>query len=224
MKAIIGGTGLESIEGFDLCTSKTPYGEVKYYRKGDILFFSRHGKSHHVPPHKVNYKGNVWAMREAGVDEAVGIFAVGSITDILKPGEFCAVEDFVDVSGRNITLFDENVKHVSMECPFDPSLQKSLAECGVPTKGIYVTTSGPRFETKAEIRMFRAMGADYVGMTLGSEATLMAEIGIAYAAVAYSINWAAGMLGGMGFISDSESRTVASDLRGIVIEMLSSRT
>ena len=141
-----------------------------------------------------------------GVDEVVGIYCVGSITDKVKMGGYGIISDYLDFSGRNITFFSESVKHTTVDNPFDKNLSKKLknalkeAEEGV----IYLTTNGPRFETKAEINAYRILGADVVGMTGGSEMTLMLEKGIKMAALCYSINWCTGVKDDFSFSEEKD--------------------
>jgi purine nucleoside phosphorylase len=172
----------------------------------------------------VNYRANIAALRSLGVDGLVGVYAVGSITDFLKPGEVAVVGDFLDFasSSRSSTLYDggeAEVRHVPMDHPFDEALRASLLASDPSLKdgGVYVTTAGPRLETKAEIRALRALGADYVGMTLGTEVVLSNEAGIPMAAVAYSINWAAGVdKDGMSFLTDDEASSLAGSIASLV--------
>jgi len=226
MKAIIGGTGLDKLLGFHSQEQavRTPYGMVTVYvgeREDEgIVFLPRHGASHAVPPHMINYRANIASLRELGVDGIVGIYAVGSITGFLKPGEAAVVSDFLDFASpsREGTFFTggtAGVKHVPMDHPFDEGLRASLLACSHSFKdgGVYVTTNGPRLETKSEIRAFRSLGADYVGMTLGTEVTLAVEADIPIAAVAYSINWASGVgNNGLMFLTDAEADILASTI------------
>lgn len=228
MKAIIGGTGLERLAGFRCKETvvHTSYGSASVCVSDDgrLAFVSRHGADHALPPHMVNYRANIAALRSLGVDGLVGVYAVGSITDFLKPGEVAVVGDFLDFasSSRSSTLYDggeAGVRHVPMDHPFDEALRASLLASDPSLKdgGVYVTTAGPRLETKAEIRALRALGADYVGMTLGTEVVLSNEAGIPMAAVAYSINWAAGVdKDGMSFLTDDEASSLAGSIASLV--------
>jgi len=206
MKAIIGGTGVDQISNF---TSErreiaTPYGLVELFvgtgEHSSLVFLPRHGSTHSVPPHLINYRANITALKELGVTTLISIYAVGSVTEALKPGEIGTLSDFVDLSGggRNHTFFtgeDRGVEHVGMDRVFDPDLSAAL-HAGDPSlqdAGVYVCTNGPRLETPAEIRMFRTLGFDVVGMTAATEVALARELGIKVASLAYSINWAAGV-------------------------------
>lgn len=212
MKAIIGGTGVDTLEGIDLERRMiaTPYGDVELFTSDRLVFLPRHGSGHSVPPHLINYRANVAALATLGVDEAIGIYAVGSVSDYLKPGEIGIVDDFVDFTGggRQHTFFtggDQGVRHCAMDAPFDQDLKERLLFLDPTLKdaGTYVCTNGPRLETKAEIRLFGQLGSDIVGMTLATEVGLLREKGIRTLALAYSINWAAGIEGAnVCFISD----------------------
>lgn len=206
MKAIIGGTGIDQISGFpsERRQIKTPYGLVEVFigtgAHASLAFLPRHGSDHSVPPHLINYRANITALKQLGVDELISIYAVGSITDALKPGEIGTLSDFVDLSGggREHTFFTggtQGLEHVGMDRVFDPGLSEALHACDASLKhaGVYVCTNGPRLETPSEIRMFKTLGFDVVGMTAATEVALAREAGIKVASLAYSINWAAGV-------------------------------
>lgn len=214
MKAIIAGTGIDRVVT-DLVRKSigTQFGQVDYYLRDDLVIIPRHGFGHEVAPARVNYKANVKALETLGVDHVIGIYAVGSITSRLSPGAFGLVEDFLDFTGRDTTFFDgvdAPLRHTGMVDTFDRTLMADFAKAAyragerdIKSGIVYVTTNGPRFETPAEIRAFRNLGADVVGMTLATEATLIHELSIPYAALAYSINWAAGLdEEGLSFLED----------------------
>lgn len=214
MKAIIAGTGIDRVVT-DLVRKSvgTQFGQVDYYLRDDLVIIPRHGFGHEVAPARVNYKANVKALETLGVDRVIGIYAVGSITSRLSPGAFGLVEDFLDFTGRDTTFFDgveAPLRHTGMVDTFDRTLMADFAKAAyragerdIKSGIVYVTTNGPRFETPAEIRAFRNLGADVVGMTLATEATLIHELSIPYAALAYSINWAAGLdEEGLSFLED----------------------
>lgn len=192
MKAIIGGTGIEQEEYFSsrMQTVKTIYGETRLAISDDIIYLPRHSEGHSVVPHMVNYKANIQALVDLGVTEVVSIYAVGSITNKLPPLCCGIVTDFIDVSGRTCTFYDHEVYHAPLEEPFDRELQEAIYPNlkGCVKDLIYIMTQGPRFETKAEIRAFRNMGADVVGQTLATEASLFMEKGIRNVAICYSVN------------------------------------
>lgn len=206
MKAIIGGTGVDRISGFpsERRVIATPYGMVELFvgtgKYSSLVFLPRHGSSHSVPPHLINYRANITALKELDVDTLISIYAVGSVTDILKPGEIGTLSDFVDFSGggREHTFFtgdEHGVEHVGMDRVFDPDLSAALHtdDTSLKDAGVYVCTNGPRLETPAEIRMFKSLGFDVVGMTAATEVALAREVGIRVASLVYSINWAAGV-------------------------------
>lgn len=219
MKAILGGTGIDQAKGFagEYKTIMTEYGEVSYMEKDGIVYLPRHMKNHSVPPHMINYKANITALKMLGVDEVISIYAVGSISDKLKPLEYGIVSDFADFSGRPMTFFDggeKGVRHISVSEPFSLPLQERYLKYGKPieTDLIYVMTNGPRLESKAEIRCFSSLGLDVVGMTLASEAVLLKEAGIENAAVCYSINLAAGLEKEVVFVSDEDIEKLSNEI------------
>ncbi|MFA6906782.1 MAG: MTAP family purine nucleoside phosphorylase, partial [Sphaerochaeta sp.] len=177
MKAIIGGTGVDALDGIPLKRTlvQTLYGEVELFVGDRLVFLPRHGSSHSLPPHLVNYRANVAALTELRVDQAIGIYAVGSISSALKPGEIGMVSDFVDFTGgsREQTFYtggESGVRHIPMDDVFDASLKERMQTLSPRLKdaGVYVCTNGPRLETKAEIRLYARLGCDVVGMTLST--------------------------------------------------------
>ncbi|HPX28664.1 MAG TPA: MTAP family purine nucleoside phosphorylase [Sphaerochaeta sp.] len=222
MKAIIGGTGFDRLEGLSLKKQfvETPYGGVELFLgQGEdegLVFLPRHGASHGVPPHRINYRAHALALKQIGVVEAIAIYAVGSIDNTLEPGEVGIVRDFVDFTGRSQehTLFDRPVTHIEVNKPFDEELKKRMLALK-PTladAGVYVTTNGPRLETKAEIAFFKRVGFSIVGMTLASEVTVLLEVGIRTLALAYSINWAAGVVEEFSFLPDSQLEVLKTEV------------
>jgi len=206
MKAIIGGTGVDSLDLFSLRQQlvQTEYGSVTLFigenEMDHLIFLPRHGSAHSLPPHLINYRANVSALAQFGVDEAIGIYAVGSISEKLGVGQVGLVSDFIDLTGgtREHTFFtggEKQVVHIPMDRIFDAELNRRLLalDRSLVDAGVYACTNGPRLETCAEIRMLSTLGADVVGMTLATEVTLLREAGIRTASLAYSINWAAGV-------------------------------
>lgn len=209
--AIIGGTGLTQLEGLtirDAMFIETPYGlpsaEVLrgVYAGREVLFLARHGHPHRIPPHEVNYRANLWALRQAGATDVLAINAVGGITDNLKTGCFCIPDQIIDyTSGRKHTLYEgelDQVTHVDFSYPYDEALRKRLiaavAACGYScnNSGVYGCTQGPRLETIAEIKRMERDGCDIVGMTGMPETVLARELGLSYACLALVVNPAAG--------------------------------
>lgn len=207
--AVIGGTGLEHL---DLPERKafeqpTPYGTVSL-ESGllggqEVVFVSRHGKEHAVPPHLVNYRANVWALHELGVKKVLATAAVGSLSDKYSLGEIVLLDQFLDFTkNRPQTFFKgetRGVLHVDMTEPYCRELQEAVFKAGRELglrlgRGVtYVCTEGPRFETPAEIRMFQQLGGGVVGMTSVPEVILAKELGMCYAALGLVTNEAAGI-------------------------------
>ncbi len=209
--AIIGGTGLTQLEGLTIRGAtfiETPYGAPSAeilrgeYAGREVLFLARHGHPHRIPPHEVNYRANLWALRQAGATHILAINAVGGITDNLKVGCFFIPDQVIDyTSGRKHTLYEgdlDHVTHVDFSYPYDDALRKRLiaavAACGYScnNNGVYGCTQGPRLETIAEIKRMERDGCDVVGMTGMPETVLAREMGLSYACLALVVNPAAG--------------------------------
>ncbi len=199
---IIGGSGIYSA-GF-LKNEKeikiyTPYGlpsdniVVGEFEGRRIAFLPRHGKGHRIPPHKINYRANIWALKTIGVKYIISVSAVGSLREDYKPGDLAVPDQFIDMTRRReLTFFDgPQVAHVSMAEPFCEFLRNKIIEVGrslgvrIHPKGTYVCIEGPRFSTKAESRVWREVfKADIIGMTLVPEVNLACEAQICYAQIA----------------------------------------
>ncbi|MCD6558915.1 MAG: S-methyl-5'-thioadenosine phosphorylase [Palaeococcus sp.] len=213
--AIIGGSGvydpklLENIREEDV---KTPYGKIKVkigeYKGEEIAFLARHGEKHSVPPHKINYRANIWGLKELGVERILSTSAVGSLNEAMKPGDFVILDQLMDfTSGRPKTFYDGEdsphekkfVAHVDFTDPYCPELRNALIRAANELKfkyhpmGTYACMDGPRFETRAEIRALKILGADVVGMTQVPEAILARELEMCYSSVAIVTNFAAGI-------------------------------
>jgi 5'-methylthioadenosine phosphorylase len=208
--AIVGGTGLDDpgvLQDGEERVVRTPYGEARVvlggYRGIRVGFLARHGRGHRVPPHRVNYRANIWALRELGLVRVLATAAVGSLNPDMKPGDFVLVDEFIDFTRRRESTFfdggEAGVVHVDFTEPYCPELRVVLARAarelgiGVHERGVYVCTEGPRFETPAEIRAFRLLGGDLVGMTNVPEVVLAREANLCYALVAMVTNFAAGI-------------------------------
>jgi len=223
--AVIGGTGCQSFlpPGVRERVVQSRYGEVLLYEDDDIVYLLRHRIGHTVPPHLINYRAHIDALRSAGVQRVVAIYAVGSITQALMPGTAGVLGQFIDfTSNRENTFYSESgqsFRHTPMDEPYSRALSRALIEQGA-REGIalardltYVCTNGPRLETPAEIAMYRTFGCDVVGMTAGSETSLACEAGIEFAGIAYSINWAAGVGGSqVSFIQDDMIEDLTGNL------------
>ncbi len=209
--AIIGGTGITRLDGLEIQRHEkvqTPFGEpsapVAFGTLGgrELLFLPRHGAGHTLPPHRINYRANLWALRELGVDRIFAMAAVGGIADDFEPEMLAIPDQIIDYTwGRPSTFFEEDLEevvHVDFTHPYDATLRSLLIDAcraaGVPFlgHGTYGATQGPRLETIAEIRRMERDGCTMVGMTGMPEAVLARELGIAYATLAVSVNWAAG--------------------------------
>jgi len=205
--AIIGGSGLEALlKEMKQIRLGTPYGLPPPISIGEVggksvAFLPRHGVHHSVPPHKVNYRANIYALFEMGVKRIVATNAVGAINVDFKPGDLVVPHDLVDFTKlRQLSFYDDApVTHVDVSQPFCPEIRaqliKTMKERGAQgwNRAVLVCTEGPRFETPAEIEMFRRLGCDVVGMTVAPEAVLAREREMCYATVCFVSNMAAGI-------------------------------
>lgn len=168
----------------------------------EVVFLARHGKGHGVPPHKINYRANIMALKQLEVDEIFATCAVGSLNESFPVGSMVLLKDFIDFTkGREETYYAGNdgvVAHVAMDEPYCSNLSKALLKTAEENKiqiageAVYVCTQGPRFETAAEIKMFGKLGGDVVGMTNVPECVLAKELGMCYSAVGIVSNWCTG--------------------------------
>jgi len=206
---IIGGSGLnnpEILEESRDISVDTPYGAPssplkKGFIKGTpVMLLARHGREHTIPPSEVNYRANIYALKEAGCTQILATTAVGSLREEIKRGDFIIPDQLIDFTKRRISTFYTSFQphtptHVSLADPFSKSLREILIqaarEIGLPLHetGTLITIEGPRFSTRAESRMFRQWGADIINMSLAPEVALAAEAGIPYAAVAMSTDY-----------------------------------
>ena len=203
MIGIIGGSGVyENTEKADSCTEKvveTEYGSVTVsildICSKKVAFIPRHAAGHSIPPHKINYRANIDALKNVGVTQIIATNSVGSMNEEMGPGTFVIPDDFLDFSqNRAKTYYENKVVHVDMTEPYCPTLRDILDKSGdVILGGTYVCTEGPRFETPAEIKMFKMLGGDLVGMTGVPEVTLARERGICYNSICIVSNYAAGI-------------------------------
>jgi 5'-methylthioinosine phosphorylase len=209
--AIIGGTGLTQLDGLTITAAlhlDTPYGAPSApilkgeYAGHEVLFLARHGHPHRIPPHQVNYRANLWALREAGATAIVAVNAVGGIHASMATGRFCVPHQIIDyTSGRDHTFYEgelEHVTHVDFSQPYDMALRSKLldalraAGAEFAERGVYGCTQGPRLETVAEIARLERDGCDIVGMTGMPETVLARELALPYACLALVVNPAAG--------------------------------
>lgn len=235
--AIIGGTGLASPEQLAVSREEhldTPYGPPSGpVSRGrlfgqEVLFLPRHGYRHHLPPHRVNYRANLWALHALGARQVIAVAAVGGIGAALGPGAVCLPTQIIDYTwGRASTFFDDAdapVTHIDFTQPYDEPLRQRLLAAanaaGVPVVdgGTYAATQGPRLETAAEIVRLERDGCDMVGMTGMPEAALARELGLEYACVAVVANWAAGKAAGE--ISMEAIHAILTEGMGAVARLL----
>ena len=211
MLAIIGGSGLSKLGNMEVTQRKvvrTPYGEPSgaltfgRIRKCDVVFLARHGYGHTIPPHQVNYRANLWALKEVGALRVVSVASVGGIRKDMGPGVLVLPDQIIDYTwGRPSTYFEGSgtpVNHIDFTEPYSPALRKRLLKAAndageaIVDGGVYAATQGPRLETAAEITRLERDGADVVGMTGMPEAPLAREISLEYATIAVVANYAAG--------------------------------
>lgn len=207
--AIIGGTGFYTLfDKSEEMEKTTPYGNpsdklfIGEIDGKKMVFIPRHGRDHSIPPHRVNHKANIWTLSELGVKYIFATNSVGIINTKIKLGSFILITDFIDISSPVTTfydIFEKNPVHMDFTSPFSESLRKILIQSSqienIPLvkSAVYMFSKGPRFETASEIKAFKKMGADVVGMTLVPEAVLSKEIGMEYISVAIGTNYAAGI-------------------------------
>ncbi|HEX5127855.1 MAG TPA: S-methyl-5'-thioinosine phosphorylase [Rhodocyclaceae bacterium] len=224
MLAIIGGTGLSQLSNLNIERRevvRTPYGDPSgAFLFGQVgnqpaVFLARHGYGHTIPPHRVNYRANIWALKQVGADAIVSVASVGGIRADLGPGAIVVPDQIIDYTcGRSATFFeggDTPVVHIDFTEPYAAALRAQLLNAAIAANetvldgGVYAATQGPRLETAAEVNRLERDGADMVGMTGMPEASLARETGLPYAAMAVVANYAAGR---------------ASSAHGIHLEMI----
>ena len=211
MLAVIGGSGLSQFTGLESSREavvRTPYGDpsgpltLGAIRGHAIVFLARHGSEHRIAPHEINYRANLWALKEQQPAGVVAIATVGGIRNDLRPGTLLLPDQILDYTwGRRSTFFEgegATVTHIDFTEPYSMTLRKRIAAaaaaCGetIVDGGVYAATQGPRLESAAEIDRLERDGADVVGMTGMPEACLARELGLEYAAIAVVVNPAAG--------------------------------
>lgn len=214
LTAIVGGSGLAELEGLTITrreVMRTEYGEPSgpltfgQMSGRDIVFMNRHGPGHTIPPHRVNYRANIFAMKQAGASRIIAINAVGGISDQLQDTGLVIPDQIIDYTySRKHTFYDSEhgpVKHVDFTYPYTEQLRRVIIDTAtqngisITTAGTYAATQGPRFETAAEIIRMERDGATIVGMTGMPEAVLARELNLDYAVIAVVSNAAAGKSG-----------------------------
>ncbi|WP_432740491.1 S-methyl-5'-thioinosine phosphorylase [Methylobacter sp. G7] len=211
--AIIGGTGLTQLSDLNIIKQEelnTPYGSPSAeFVTGElnntrIIFLARHGDPHSIAPHKINYRANIWGLKQLGVGQIIAVAAVGGITSEMIPAHIAIPDQIIDYSyGRQHTFFDDKaVTHIDFTYPYSQKLRSRLisaardANIKISPLGTYGCTQGPRLETAAEIQRMEKDGCDLVGMTGMPEAALAKELDMEYAAISVVANWAAGKTAG----------------------------
>lgn len=213
MLAIIGGSGLYSLgEEFEVetqVTRNTVFGNtssdilIGTWNTVNVAFLPRHGPGHQVPPHRINYRANIWALHEQGVKRIIAVNAVGGITENMPPASLVLPDQIIDYSsGREASFFDGEdgeARHVDFTWPYSRELRGIIEAAArqtgtdLVTTATYACTNGPRLETAAEISRLRRDGCHIVGMTGMPEAVLARELEMEYASLALVVNWAAGI-------------------------------
>ncbi len=224
--AIIGGSGVYKVMDERKSVSiSTPFGIIEVFLGNlsgeEVAFIPRHGKNHEIPPFKVNYKGNLYALMKLGVERVIATNAVGSLREEYQPGTILIPDDFIDLTKkRDYTYYDggelevrgkviRGVVHVSMTPnPYCPEIRSAIKRASeslgikLVDGGVYCCMEGNRFETPAEIRALRVLGGDVVGMTGCPEATLARELEMCYASINVVTNYAAGVGGNVKLTQD----------------------
>jgi 5'-methylthioadenosine phosphorylase len=245
--AVLGGSGVHAEDLLRDPTAQevvTVHGAVEVMRGDvdgrDVVFLARHGRGHAVPPHRIDYRANVRALADLGVERIVATAAVGAIEPDLGPGTFVLVDQFLDFTKSRPSTFhdggEDGVVHVDVSDPYCPQV-RALAvahaeRLRLPLRpdGTYVCTEGPRFETPAEIRAFGILGGTVVGMTGVPEVVLARELGLCYATVATVTNVAAGLSGEplsheeVLAVQAGNARSLRALLRAVLAEMPDERT
>ncbi|MGB0955779.1 MAG: S-methyl-5'-thioinosine phosphorylase [Panacagrimonas sp.] len=228
---IIGGTGLNQwpdLEVIERRVCETSYGApsapLLFGRIGntDVVFLVRHGQGHKIPPHRINYRANLRALADVGANQVLSTAAVGGIAKWFVPGEIAIPGDLIDYSfGREHTFSDGSpdaaLNHLDFTAPYSADLRVRLmaaakrAGVALAGEGVMGITQGPRLETPAEVRRLARDGCDMVGMTGMPEAALAGELGLPYACIAISVNWAAGI--GTAGIHDEIAQSIEAGVR-----------
>jgi 5'-deoxy-5'-methylthioadenosine phosphorylase len=230
--AIIGGSGFDAmgeIEELGRELPETPYGTPSAsvirgrFQGRELLFLPRHGAGHKLPPHRINFRANIWALQHLGAERVLALAAVGGIGRAFGPGVLAIPDQIIDYSwGRAHSFYDgdaQEVVHVDFTQPYCEQLRFALLAAGsradvdLVARGTYGVTQGPRLETAAEIARLERDGCDLVGMTGMPEAALARELGMCYACCAFVVNWAAGKGEGEILMSEIEANIRASRAR-----------
>jgi len=232
MLGIVGGSGFYFLKKNKGKTRnvKTPYGNVEVQvvkiGKKEVAFIPRHGKEHNLPPHKINYRANIYALKELGVTAVFATYAAGLISKVYRPGDLILIEDFIGLF-TPMTFYDdfsEGMRHMDFTYPYNKDLQMAVEarakanKITLKRKGIIATMHGPRFETKAEIKALKKAGANLVSMTHAYEATLIGELEIPFVAIAIGTNYACGIT--KDKLSQEEVLEVFEKSKGQVVTLI----
>lgn len=240
---VIGGTAMTSlatdeieVSRSDNIVAQTDYGPVPMLcvksGSNELFFIERHHGSGTTPPHQINHRANIQALSGAGVDAILAVCSVGAIPVDFPPGSVGYATQYIDFTGVDMSFFRDDVKFTSMTEPFDSEMNKKLHQVlseiqpGLDLGRTYWLAHGPHFETKAEINAIEKLGGEVVGMTMPRECKLAAELGIPYAAILVSSNWAAGREPGDSSkaLDHSEVSATAETKLGPVIECIKAFT
>lgn len=231
--AVIGGSGfaaLPSLKGLGEEYDQTPYGPAsgpvvrgRFGEGQEILFLARHGRGHRLPPHRINYRANISALKAAGAERLVALAAVGGIGACYGPRVLVVPDQIIDYTHGRVQTFhdgdDSGVAHIDFTHPYCESLRADLLQAAsaagetILDGATYGVTDGPRLETAAEIRRLERDGCEIVGMTGMPEAALAREAGLCYASCAFVVNWAAGKAPGGILFSEIEANVAACTQR-----------
>lgn len=242
MLGIIGGTGLTKLTNLEIThrqVVRTPYGEPSgaltfgQLCGAEVIFLARHGYGHTIPPHEVNYRANLWALKEYGVDRIVSVATVGGIDPLLRAGSLVVPDQLIDYTwGRAHTFAvsgEKPVTHLDFTEPYCAAMRQDILraaarkDVAMRDGGVYACAQGPRLETAAEINRFERDGAHMVGMTGMPEAYLARELDICYAAIGVVVNDAAGRGASKNGIREEDIQRVLDDLMArvrVVLEEL----
>jgi len=242
MLGIIGGTGCAQLSNLEIVKRqviRTPYGEPSgaltfgKIKDHEVVFLARHGYGHHLPPHEVNYRANIWALHAQGVKNVIAVATVGGIDASYRPGMIVVPDQIIDYTyGRKATFYEggeTDVTHVDFTDPYCEAMRQRtmaaarLANVLFAEGGVYAAVQGPRLETSAEINRLERDGATMVGMTGMPEAVLARELGLCYATIAVIANYAAGRgssLHGIQFSSVDAVLCPAMEAVRLILEQL----
>jgi len=228
--AIIAGSGFRSFgsdaEGTVIPTEfGEPSGPVRQLRYAEhtVHLLPRHGDELLIPPHAINYRANMMALQQLGVDSVIAMNTVGVIARDIHPGQLAVPDQLIDYTwGRQGSIYEgrQSIEHVDFTAPFSEPLRQALLEAAgragisVNAGGVYAVTQGPRLETAAEVDRLQRDGADYVGMTAMPEAGLARELGMDYACLSLVVNYAAGR-GKKSIHADLEAGTMTAKMQAM---------